>query len=63
MAQKSLDLINAMAAIAKDAQPITGRGVGYGRTAWVPYHHVGRTYEYDADAPAFTGPASGTCRT
>jgi len=29
MAQKSLDLINAMAAIAEDAQPITGRGVGY----------------------------------
>ena len=29
MAQKSPDLINAMAAIAEDAQPITGRGVGY----------------------------------
>jgi hypothetical protein len=29
MAQRSLDLIEAMAAIVKDAQPITGRGVGY----------------------------------
>lgn len=29
MARKSLDLIEAMAAIAKDAHPITGRGVGY----------------------------------
>jgi hypothetical protein len=29
MSRKSLDLIEAMAAIAKDAQPITGRGVGY----------------------------------
>ena len=29
MARKSLDLINAMATIAEDAQPITGRGVGY----------------------------------
>ena len=28
MAQKSLDLINAIAAIAENAQPITGRGVG-----------------------------------
>jgi hypothetical protein len=28
-AQKSLDLIDAMAAIAKRAHPITGRGVGY----------------------------------
>jgi hypothetical protein len=29
MAQKSLDLIEAMYAVAKAAQPITGRGVGY----------------------------------
>jgi hypothetical protein len=29
MAQKSLDLIKVMAKIAKAAQPITGRGVGY----------------------------------
>jgi hypothetical protein len=29
MAQRSVDLIEAMAAIAKAAQPITGRGVGY----------------------------------
>jgi hypothetical protein len=29
MGRKSLDLIEAMAAIAKDARPITGRGVGY----------------------------------
>jgi hypothetical protein len=29
MARASLDLIGAMHAIAKDAQPITGRGVGY----------------------------------
>ncbi len=29
MAQRSLDLIEAMRAIAKAAQPITGRGVGY----------------------------------
>jgi hypothetical protein len=29
MAQRSLDLIEAMAAIAKAAQPITGRGIGY----------------------------------
>jgi hypothetical protein len=29
MARKSLDLIEAMAAIAKAAHPITGRGVGY----------------------------------
>jgi hypothetical protein len=29
MAQRSLDLIEAMAAIARAAQPITGRGVGY----------------------------------
>jgi hypothetical protein len=29
MSRKSLDLIEAMAAIAKDARPITGRGVGY----------------------------------
>jgi hypothetical protein len=29
MAQKSFDLIEAMAKIAEDAQPITGRGVGY----------------------------------
>ena len=29
MAQESLDLIEAMRAVAKAAQPITGRGVGY----------------------------------
>ena len=29
MAQRSLDLIEAMHAMAKAAQPITGRGVGY----------------------------------
>ena len=29
MAQASLDLIEEMSAIAKEAQPITGRGVGY----------------------------------
>ena len=29
MAQRSLDLIEAMHAIAEAAQPITGRGVGY----------------------------------
>jgi hypothetical protein len=29
MAQRSLDLIDAMYAAAKAAQPITGRGVGY----------------------------------
>ncbi len=29
MAKKSLDLIQAMHAIAADAQPITGRGIGY----------------------------------
>ena len=29
MAQASLDLIEAMRAIAEAAQPITGRGVGY----------------------------------
>ena len=29
MAQKSLDLIEAMYAFAKAAQPITGRGIGY----------------------------------
>jgi len=29
MAQRSLDLIEAMAAIAESAQPITGRGIGY----------------------------------
>ena len=29
MAQRSLDLIEAMRGIAKAAQPITGRGVGY----------------------------------
>jgi hypothetical protein len=29
MARKSIDLIEAMAAIARDAHPITGRGVGY----------------------------------
>ena len=29
MAQRSLDLIEAMSVIAEAAQPITGRGVGY----------------------------------
>src|SRR6516162_4882571 len=29
MSQRSLDLIDRMAAIIKEAQPITGRGVGY----------------------------------
>ena len=29
MAQRSLDLIEAMYAAAKAAQPITGRGIGY----------------------------------
>jgi hypothetical protein len=29
MAERSLDLIEAMYAVAKSAQPITGRGVGY----------------------------------
>src|SRR4051795_12348213 len=29
MAQKSLELIEAMAEIAEAAQPITGRGIGY----------------------------------
>jgi hypothetical protein len=29
MARRSLDLIEAMAAIAEAAQPITGRGIGY----------------------------------
>lgn len=29
MARRSLDLIAAMRVIAKAAQPITGRGVGY----------------------------------
>lgn len=29
MAQRSLDLIDAMYAIAEAAQPITGRGIGY----------------------------------
>jgi hypothetical protein len=29
MAQESIDLIEAMYAIAKATQPITGRGVGY----------------------------------
>jgi len=29
MAQRSLDLIEAMHAAAEDAQPITGRGIGY----------------------------------
>jgi hypothetical protein len=29
MAQRSLDLIEAMRAITETAQPITGRGVGY----------------------------------
>ena len=29
MAQKSLDLIEAMYAAAESAQPITGRGIGY----------------------------------
>ena len=29
MAQRSLDLIEAMRVIVKAAQPITGRGVGY----------------------------------
>ena len=29
MAQRSLDLIEAMHTVAKAAQPITGRGVGY----------------------------------
>ena len=29
MAQKSLDLIEAMHAAAEAAQPITGRGIGY----------------------------------
>src|SRR5258705_956385 len=29
MAQRSLDLIEAMHAVTKAAQPITGRGVGY----------------------------------
>ena len=29
MAQRSLDLIDAMYAVAEAAQPITGRGVGY----------------------------------
>src|SRR5262249_42696231 len=29
MAQKSLDLIEALYAVAKAAQPITGRGIGY----------------------------------
>src|SRR5262249_57560716 len=29
MAQRSLDLIEAMRAAAKAAQPITGRGIGY----------------------------------
>jgi hypothetical protein len=29
MARRSLDLIEAMYAVAKAAQPITGRGVGY----------------------------------
>src|SRR3954470_20990855 len=29
MARSSLDLIEAMTAIAKAAQPITGRGIGY----------------------------------
>jgi hypothetical protein len=29
MAQKSLELIEAMHAIAESAQPITGRGIGY----------------------------------
>ena len=29
MAQRSLDLIEAMRVIAEAAQPITGRGVGY----------------------------------
>ena len=29
MAQRSLDLIEAMYTVAKAAQPITGRGIGY----------------------------------
>src|ERR1044071_5101026 len=29
MAQKSLDLIRAMAEIAESVQPVTGRGIGY----------------------------------
>jgi hypothetical protein len=29
MAQQSLDLIEAMYSIAKEAEPITGRGIGY----------------------------------
>ena len=29
MAQRSIDLIDAMYAMAKAAEPITGRGVGY----------------------------------
>ena len=29
MAQRSLDLIEAMYAVAEAAQPITGRGIGY----------------------------------
>ena len=29
MAQESLDLIEAMYAVAKAAEPITGRGIGY----------------------------------
>ena len=29
MARASIDLIEAMSAIAEEAQPITGRGVGY----------------------------------
>ena len=29
MAQRSIDLINAMYTAAEAAQPITGRGIGY----------------------------------
>ena len=29
MAQRSLELIEAMCAVTRDAHPITGRGVGY----------------------------------
>jgi hypothetical protein len=34
MAQRSLDLIEAMYAAAEAAQPITGRGIGYKHDGW-----------------------------
>ena len=61
MAQKSLDLIEAMYAAAETAQPITGRGIGYklftqGLIASMGRADMQRVYLAEANYFAATNP-------